>query len=377
VSHRKTESNRTPEEQQARIGLTITQSLLQGFGPAVNLVSLRQAELDTAASLYELRGMAEALVAETETAYWHFVLAGKEIAIFEESLAIAKQQLEEIEQQISVGLLPEVEAAAARAEVAHREQALIDARSLLEKRRLELLRRINPKENNGFTIEIKATSEPVIQAEPISDLDQRIEVARHFRPDLNEARLRLQQDRLEIILTRRGLLPDMELFFTLGRSGYANEFSESFKEIDGNRFDLAGGLRASYALGNRTARGADVSSRASRRQAAEAVANLTQLVDLDVRLAVNEVERTRQQITASRATRILQEQALEAEKERFKVGASTSLLIARAQRDLLAASIAEVEAVLNYRVALVRLYLAEGSLLERRGVTLADEVIKP
>ncbi len=111
---------------------------------------------------------------------------------------------------------------------------------------------------------------------------------------------------------------------------------------------------------------------AAHQQAAEAVANLRQLVHLDVRIRVNEVERTRQLIDASRETRIFQEQTLKAEKERFDVGASTALQVAQAQRDLLQIKIAEVEAIVNYRIALVRLYLAEGSLLEYRGVRLAD-----
>jgi outer membrane protein len=100
------------------------------------------------------------------------------------------------------------------------------------------------------------------------------------------------------------------------------------------------------------------------------VDNLRQMVQVDVRLAFNEVERARQQIFASRATRTLREETLDAEKERFDVGLSTSLLVAQAQRDLLASSIEEVKAIVSYRTALVRLYLAEGSLLDRRGVLL-------
>ncbi len=96
---------------------------------------------------------------------------------------------------------------------------------------------------------------------------------------------------------------------------------------------------------------------------------------LDVRLAVNEVERARKQISASRATRILEEETLKAEKERFDVGSSTALLVAQAQRDLLVSLIAEVKAVISYRIALVNLYLAEGSLLERRGVVIGDKTI--
>jgi outer membrane protein TolC len=96
------------------------------------------------------------------------------------------------------------------------------------------------------------------------------------------------------------------------------------------------------------------------------------LAELDVRLAANEVERSRQQISASRATRIAQEQTLTAEKERFDVGTSTALEVAQAQRDLLRSQITEIETIVNHRIATVKLYLAEGSLLERRGVDVIE-----
>jgi outer membrane protein TolC len=69
-------------------------------------------------------------------------------------------------------------------------------------------------------------------------------------------------------------------------------------------------------------------------------------------------------------TRALQEETLAAERERFAVGASTTLLVSQAQRDLLASQIAEVEAIVNYRIALVNLFLAEGALIERRGISM-------
>ncbi len=85
-----------------------------------------------------------------------------------------------------------------------------------------------------------------------------------------------------------------------------------------------------------------------------------------------EVERNRKQISAAAATRRLEEATLQAEKERFEVGAGTALRVAQEQRDLLASQIAEVRAIINYRLALVQLYLAEGSLLERRGVVFDE-----
>ena len=375
VSQERTISNRAPEQQTARVGLTVTQSLLRGLGPAVNLASVRQAELDTVAGVYELRGFVEALLADAEIAYWNYILAKEEIAIFERSLAVAKQQRDEVELRIEVGVLPEIEAAAARAEYALREQALIDARSVLEERRLRLLRLVSPDAEGRLDLRINARSEPRIEPEPITDLADRLRLSEQSRPDLNEARVRLRQNRLETVVTRNGLLPRLELFIDLGRTGYADTFSDSFRRLDEGTYDFTAGIRLSHYLGNRAAKARELAARVSRRQAALAVENLRQIVRLDVRLAVNEVERARQQIPAARITRTLQEETLNAEKERFDVGASTALLVAQAQRDLLAARITEIEAVVHYRIALVGLYLAEGSLLDRRGVRLEAEAI--
>jgi outer membrane protein TolC len=163
----------------------------------------------------------------------------------------------------------------------------------------------------------------------------------------------------------------LDLFVVLGKTGFADTFSDSFREMKGDTYDFAAGVSLRQYLGNRTARARHEAARASRMQSAEAVENLRQLIRLDVRLAANEVERTRQQISASRVTREFEEQTVRAERERYAVGASTALLVAQAQRDLLVSQIAEVRAVVNYRIALVSLHLAEGSLLERRGVRLA------
>jgi len=376
LEHERTDSNRTPKQNSARLGLSITQSLLRGFGPAVNLASIRQAELNALASVYELKGFTEALLAETETAYWNFVLAKKEIEIFERSLEVALKQREEVELRIEVGILPEIEAAAARAEVARREQALIEAKSLLEERRLRLLRLINIGSDGRLDYQIIATSEPSVEPQPIKDLSDRLELAQKMRPDLNEAILRLKQNRLETIITRNGLLPKLDLFIALGKTGFAESFNESFRALDDNTYDFTVGVRLSHFIGNRASGARDLAARASQRQAEEALANLKQIVRLDVMLAANELERARQQIFASKTTRILQEETLKAEKERFDVGSSTTLLVAQAQRDLLLSSIVEVKAIVNYRIALIGLYQAEGSLLERRGVSLPIGNIK-
>ena len=105
-----------------------------------------------------------------------------------------------------------------------------------------------------------------------------------------------------------------------------------------------------------------------RDQAAEAVENLTQLAQVDVRTAYVEAVRSKEQMAATAATRRLQEEKLRAETEKFRVGKSTSLLVAQAQRDLLQSQTSEVEAVVSHLKALVEVYRQDGSLLLRRGI---------
>ncbi len=57
------------------------------------------------------------------------------------------------------------------------------------------------------------------------------------------------------------------------------------------------------------------------------------------------------------------------ETEKFRLGKSTSLLVAQAQRDLVSSQIDEVQAVVSYLKAFVEMYRLEGSLLDRRGIT--------
>jgi outer membrane protein len=357
-------------QQDVRAGLTLTQSLLRGFGAAVNLVSVYQARLDGRSSMFELRGFVEALISEVEINYWRYVSATQGITIFERSLEVARAQLKDVESRIEVGLIPKNSAFAARAEVARQQQELLEARSRQIEERLRLLRLLNVTEDKHFQLEVEPTSQPDIVAFSPGAVDERLQLALRLRPDLGEARLRMQRQSLEVVRTRNGLLPRLELFIDLGKTGYAASYGDAWSNIDGKNYDFQAGVRFSHYLDNRSARSRDLAARASREQALASIENLENMIQLDVRLALNEIERTRQQIEASRATRRLEEQTLNAEQERFLVGDTTSLLVAQAQRDLLVSQLAQIQSIVDYRIALVKLYLAEGSLLERRGITL-------
>ncbi|HUS59200.1 MAG TPA: TolC family protein [Planctomycetota bacterium] len=352
----------------SRIGLSLSQALLKGAGSRSNLARVEQARIDAISSEYELRGFTEDLVARVEETYWDYALAKRQIEIFDESLKLAEKQLDETQDRINIGQLAETELAAAQAEVALRQEALINARSSLATIRLRLLRLLNPPGPDLWEREVVVETQPAVPDAALEDAAAHVDVALQMRPDLNQARLSVQRGDLELIRTKNGLLPRMDLFITLGRTGYSDSFGGWAFGGDSHGYDAMAGLRLEFPVGNRAARAAYDRAGLSRDRATEAVRNLEQLVQVDVRAAHIEVNRAKEQVAATAATRAYQEEKLRAETEKFKVGKSTSLFVAQAQRDLVAAQIAEIQAVVSYLKSFIQLYRLEGSLLDRRGI---------
>ena len=351
-----------------RLGFTVTQALLQGMDICANLARIHQARIETLISEYELRGFMEILLEEVESKFWDYALAQKQIEIYTNSLNLAKKQMSEVQERIIIGQLAETELAAAQAEVALRRENLINARSDLAKEHLNLLWLINPSKNIDWEKDIILEYQTSLPSIKLDGVEQHVQVALKMRPDLNQARLQIQKGELEVIKTKNGLLPKMDFFISFGKTGYANTFNRSTNNIFGDSYDVTGGLIFQYPPINQGARARYSRAVVSRRQLLEAIKNLSQLVQVDVRSAYIEVTRSGEQITATAATRNFQEEKLRTETEKFRVGKSTSLLVAQAQRDLLASQIAEIQAFANYLKALVTLYRLEGSLLQRRGI---------
>ncbi len=351
------------------LGMTVSQALLRGYGTDVNLARLQQARLDTRMSEYELRGFTEFLVAEVERTYWDYALARRQIEIVDESLKVARQQLNETNQLITVGRLARAELAAVQAEVAAQEQALIEARANKESIHLQLLQLLNPPGPGFWQREVELIHQPTLPEIKLEDVELHAAVSNRMRPILNQARLEIVRGDLELVKTRNGLLPIMDLFITLGKSGYANSFGGSIENIDEDSYDALIGLRFNYPVFNRKAKALHRRAQLTQEQTQKALSNLSQLVEVDVRTAYIEVHRTKQQITASSVTRMFDEEKLRTETEKLRVGKSTSYQVAQAQRDLLASRIAEVRGLVNYLKALIDLYRQDGSLLERRGIS--------
>jgi len=355
------------------IGVTITQALLRGFGTGANLAGLRKARIDIEISQAELKAVAENLVGEVEKAYWNLYLTAEEITIQKQSLELADRQLQESLERVAVGKLPELELAAVHAEVATRQEALIDAQSRYEQARLNFLFLLNPAGDTIWSTVPVPVEKPFVPADTLDVITVHEQLGLKYRPDLYQARLAFQKGELDIKQTKNGLLPQLDFFFSYGKTSYAKTFNDVYPDPQSPFYDASVGITFALPIPNRKARAQVKRARQSQEQMELSVKNMERLVQLDVRSAYIEAVRSKQLIVATRVTRELQELNMEAEQEKFRVGKSTNFLVLQAQRNFTVSLLDEARSMVSYLDALIDLYLMEGTLLDRRGIdSLSD-----
>jgi outer membrane protein TolC len=353
--------------------VSVTQSLLRGAGLDVNLAAVREAEINTKISQYALRAFTEQQVADVETDYWDLAFDERQVLIVQNAVDVAEKQLADTTRRVEVGTVSRSELPASQAEVARRREDLINAKSSLERDRLTLMRRLTPSAREFWSRSITLTTLPFIPIGAMDPVENHVNVALKMRTELNEAKLRIQNGDLEVVRTRNGLLPRLDLFLTLGKTSFANAFGNSLEVFSDPGYSAVAGVNFDLNPTNRSQLASYRASLLSRDQLEETFNNLIQTVELDVRTQYIEVERTRQQIDATRATRVAQEATLQVAQGKLAAGNGTSLDVAIAQRDLLSDQLSEVQAVTDHLKALVTLYRLEGSLLLRRGLHAPGE----
>jgi outer membrane protein TolC len=368
-SARSNDGGGASDSRDASLDVKMTQALLQGAGSENTLAQIRQAELNVEISKHELRAAAETLIAQAEQAYWDYVLAGRSIEIYTQSVEVAENQVAEVKERINVGKLPETELAAAEAEAAGAREQLITARGELAKKRINLIRILSSGGTGGidWNREVQAVEEPETTVAPLDNVESHVELAMKNRSDLNQARLEVKVGDIEIARTKNGLLPKLDFFVEIGGSLYTDSFA-GFGGTRGDGVSFTTGLNLQMPFENISAKTQHNKALLSLKEAHLALVNMEQLAQVDVRSAYVEVTSAGEKAAAAKLTRINRETVLNAEQEKFRVGKSTAFLVSQAQRDLVSSRINEIQAIISYRTALMNLYRLEGTLLERRGI---------
>ncbi len=292
------------------------------------------------------------------------------VDIYEKSLALASRLLRETRQRIAAGEKASSEIYFFQAEESSTRQTMQDAKSNLEKTRLRLLRLISPPSQDIWNRKLKLLTRPIMPPDSVEEIASHIQVAMRMRPDINQARLEEQKGTLEIVRTKNGLLPKLDAFLQFGRTGYAKNFDLSVYDYGTGEggLDYVARIQFEFPPINRKAKAQYTKSVLELAKSRDAIENLVQLAQQEVLLAYVEIHRAKEQIRLSGNTVGFQVEKRDAEIEKYRLGTGSAFRVAQAERDTIASQLSSAQARIDYLKGLTAFYVADGSLLARRGI---------
>jgi len=349
--------------------LSVRQSLLRGLHPAANLAGIRQAENNYQSSLYQLRAQTITTVANVETTYWNLALAFELLAVQKFSLRLAETQLERTQAFVDVGRVSPLELTNAQAEVASRRQDFINARNNLETTAIDMLLLIEPELGDaGEYVLPRPSDQAELPVLPATDAES-LRLGLANRPDLFQAHLELDNGELDVIRTKDGLLPRLDLVGTYGATGRGWEFHDARERAEERDFDnYSIGGEFEMPIPNRAARGQYRAAKFGREQLELSLVNLRQQIKGNVLKARIDLANQIDAVEAARATVTLQEERLRNEDAKWRNGLSTLIDVFLVQRDLVRTRNELLQSIANALISETNLYVQEGTLLEVRGI---------
>lgn len=310
----------------------------------------------------------------TRLSYLALIVAIQNRGVAQQNLDVAIASLKNTRARVEVGVTAPADIVDAEASVASNEEALIVAESAIESRMDQLRQLIfDPTRADYWTVRIQPTD--TVRAEPRTiNVDAAVKAALEQRTDLINARKNLEIASINIDLLHNSTLPAVDLKLAYTGSGlagtqlvYANTFpptvlsstTRGFGGAVGDSFTNAYpawsyGVQVSYPLGNSDTESSLAKARLQKQQGQLQLRDLELAVATQVRDAARQVETNYKRVQASRASLQAQEKRLEAEQKRFDVGTSDTFKLFQVQRDVAAARVADLQAMLSYSQAVIQ-----------------------
>lgn len=370
------DTNRTTPDHFSKIGLSLVQPLLRGFGPEFQLTGIELAVRNTELSRYQFEEAAMDLALAVERAYWDLTLAKLNYAAQLELVDSGRRRLSDNTERVRLGRLgvDDRDLLQDRAALAVREEGLLRIENQVQLARLNLLRLVNPLGRDGFWGTDLQTYVPELEPDRLPvppDAEAATRTALANRPELRQAQLGVAVNEIEIRRARNALLPQLDVAFDYGPTGHGGRLDSSVRNVGDWRFyDLALSTQFSWAVGNRAAAARTDRAELTRSRSERNIDDVEQAIQLDVRLALQQLDNSAKRLKAALAA-----QTLNAEKLALTVEAKDKgrrdideFIVLQFQDDLTNSRQLVNQAVTDYLRALSQLRRADGTILKLRGL---------
>lgn len=381
------------------IDLTVTQNLLNGFGPAVNGRNIRVQKNNMKATDLQFKQQVITTVTAALNLYWDLVSFNQDVKAKQQEVDTAEQLLKNNQEQVRIGTLAEIEVTRAQSGLFSARQDLVIAQTNLLQQETILK---NALSRQGIATTDLAdvhivpldtmTVPPNDNLAPVNDL---VSEALKNRLEIEQAKINLESDHLNLVGIKSSLKPTLQVFAELTNNGltgspnvlglsaqtppppgtfvgsYGNMLSQIFERDFPN---YSAGLSLNIPLRNRAAQADYATSLLEIRQHELNLQKQVNQVRVDVQNAVIGIQQARVRYEASVQARILSQATFEADQRKYELGAGTPYQVEQDQRDLSSAQSSEAQAMANYSHARIALDQALGRTLEVNHISMQEAV---
>ena len=343
---------------ESSVELEVSQPLLQGFGAEVNASELHRAVNNRKIASLEFHMVLEAELLRTYRAYWTLLLAAEDLALQQESLRLAGEQIAIAEDRLAAGKAAQLEVTGARAAHARQMENVIDAKTDYRKASDQLLQIIRPStRNEDYEIVVIPTTKPNQEELPdgIKPVDA-IREALANRPELGRERSLIDNADLDLLLANDETYTNLELFGKIGAKGIEDSAGDSIGDTGSADFlNWSAGIRLQFLFDSESRRARYRQAVLAKEEATLRMESVASEITVEVRAALFDFDAAREKVTATKRTLDLAREQYEGEVDRRKTGRSTQYQVELFRRDLL-------DAERNHLRARVRLFLARAVL---------------
>jgi outer membrane protein TolC len=370
------------------LGVTITQPLLRGFGIDLNRRFIRIAKNSQKVADLVFRQQAIDTIAGVTRLYTDLVSLNEDVKVKRETLRLAQRLYDDNKDKVDQGTLAPIEVTRALAQVAASRQALISAEGLVRQQELivvtALTRRglANPAISEAHIVPTDSVTVP--DKEPLEPVQELVTDALKNRPDLAQAGIQIENSQISLKGSLNALRPQIDLVGTMQNGGLAGDpnplagatpgaYGSALGQVFRRNFPTYGvGVQLTLPLRNRVAQADAVRDELQLRQAQVRRQQLEDQARLEVADAQVSMQQARAAYEAAVQSRVLQEQSVEVEQQKFGVGLSTNFLVIQYQTYLAQARSTEVAAKGAYAKARIALERATGRILETNHVSIDE-----
>jgi outer membrane protein TolC len=377
---------------------TLTQHLLQGAGIWINKRFMYQAANDRRITDSSFRQQILYTVNQVESIYWGLVSAYEDVQAKQRALDQSSKLDSDTHKQLEIGTMAPLDVVQADSNVATDRQALISSQSSLNYQQQIIKQAIARNLNDPALATAPVVPTDRISLEQIPEETQPVEdlvqTAFKNRPELEQAALTLRNDEITLRGARNGLLPVFDVFGYLAGTGVAGSVNPdcstefygtlcSANQATGygtaltNAFnnsapDKGIGFNVTIPIRNREAQSVQARSLMEYRQAELRLAQLYTEIRMQVVNAQFALTNERAQVQASLAARDYNQQSLDAEQKKLKLGASTTANVLLQERNLAIAENSLIAANAAYANARASLYQMLATTLQHYNINLND-----